>query len=561
MPRIPLWIFLLLAVLYISAVHVDIMDIDASQYAEISREMAQTQDYLHIYDRGRNYLDKPPMLFWISSAGIRLFGANPLGYKSASILMALLALYATYRLARLLYNEATGRVAALILGCCQGMFLMTNDVRCDLVLMSWTITAIWLLQEWVMQRKWYWLAAGSVSIALGMLSKGPIALLAPVFAFGSNWVLQRRWRMFLKPGYLFAAGLIALVLIPFSIGLYQQYNLYPDKFIDGKSGVSGLRFFYWTQSFGRITGESSWDNGADISFQLVNMLWSFLPWIFIFLPALFVYSRQLILQKFRLQEGQEWLSMGGFLLCYLAVGLSRYQLPHYIFVAFPLAAIVCARFLRDIYELQLYPRLAKALTTVLQVAGLLLFTGALLILFIVFPAPWYWFALWALLLCIWGYCAFRLRLRGRMIVSGAAAMLFINIILTHYFYFNLMQYQCGVQTGNYIRRHSISNDHVIAYRMHDPLNSLHFYAGEVIRILDKGYVPATAGDYILTETEGLQELKQRGYELQTVLSKRRFKVSELTGTFLNQRTRDEATSPYYLCRVLRKGDQPLQQLQ
>ena len=136
MPRIPLWIFALIALLYFSAINVDMMDIDATQYAEISREMASSKDFLHIYDRGNNYLDKPPFLFWISALGIQLFGATNLGFKLPSILMALLAIYATYRFARLWYAENTARVAALVLATCQGMFLMTNDIRCDLVLMS-----------------------------------------------------------------------------------------------------------------------------------------------------------------------------------------------------------------------------------------------------------------------------------------------------------------------------------------------------------------------------------------------------------------------------------------
>src|ERR1043165_8534837 len=105
MPKIPFWIFILITILYFTATRVDIMDIDAAQYAEISREMAQSGDYLHIYDRGHDYLDKPPFLFWVGAASINVFGVNNFGYKFPSILFALLAIYATYRLTRLLYNE------------------------------------------------------------------------------------------------------------------------------------------------------------------------------------------------------------------------------------------------------------------------------------------------------------------------------------------------------------------------------------------------------------------------------------------------------------------------
>lgn len=128
MPKIPFWIFIILALLHLSAFRVDIMDIDASQYAEISREMMHNGNYLELYDRGTDYLDKPPFLFWASAASMAVFGVNNFGYKLPSILFALFAIYATYRLTRLLYNDATARMAALIFGTCQAMFLMTNEI-------------------------------------------------------------------------------------------------------------------------------------------------------------------------------------------------------------------------------------------------------------------------------------------------------------------------------------------------------------------------------------------------------------------------------------------------
>ncbi|MCC6186939.1 MAG: glycosyltransferase family 39 protein [Chitinophagaceae bacterium] len=555
MPRIPFWIFIIIAALYFSATRVDIMDIDATQYAEISREMAQSGDYLHIYDRGNNYLDKPPFLFWVSAASIDIFGATNFGYKLHSILLALLAIFATYRLAKLLYDENTGRAAALILATSQGMFLMTNDIRCDLALMAWVITSIWLIQEWIVAKRWYHLLLAATAMALGMMTKGPIAILAPAFAIGTNFILHRDWRNIFRWQYLLLLLLVAILLIPMSIGLYQQYDLYPSKFIDGKSGVSGLKFFFWTQSFGRITGENVWNNGAYISFQLVNMIWSFLPWIFIFIPALFLNIRNIIRQKLRLQDGQEWLSTGGFLLCYLAVGLSKYQLPHYIFVAFPLASILCAAFLRDCYTLHLYPKLTRILSSIMTGAGFLLFVGLLLILTVVFPAAWYWFVLCAVALSVYFFIVLRKNVSGKIIWTGAAAMILVNIFLSHHFYYELMKYQVGTVVGKFIKDNKIPNSKIMVYRMSDPLNSIHYYANQVVRIKrEKGYIPSQATDYVLLTKDGKEELEERGYELQIALQGTLFKVSELTADFINPSNRHKATTDYYFCKITKQGN-------
>src|ERR1041384_4441002 len=154
--KIPIWIFLIIGALYFCAARVDIMDIDASQYAEISREMARSNDFLHIYDRGYDYLDKPPFLFWVTALSIKAFGATPFAYRLPTILFAFLAIYATYRLTRRLYNESVGRIAALVLATSQGFFLWTNDVRTDMILIGCVVTALWCIRECEVRRRWYY---------------------------------------------------------------------------------------------------------------------------------------------------------------------------------------------------------------------------------------------------------------------------------------------------------------------------------------------------------------------------------------------------------------------
>ena len=271
LPR-PLWMLALFGCLYVLAIPVDTMDVDASQYASMSREMMESGSYLQVYEQGRDYLDKPPFLFWINSLFMLLFGANNFAFKFPSILFALLALFATYRLARLYYNEQLARLALLVLGTTQALFLITNDIKTDTILMGWVALALWQLATWMETKKKAPFFIGCAAIAFGMMTKGPIALLVPVFALGSHLLLTRRWKLLLQPVLPAGLLLIAVLLLPMSYGLYQQFDLHPEKTVNGMQGVSGLRFFYWTQSFGRITGESVWNNGASFTFLFENLL-------------------------------------------------------------------------------------------------------------------------------------------------------------------------------------------------------------------------------------------------------------------------------------------------
>ena len=544
MPKVPFWVFIFIAIVYFTAVRVDIMDIDASQYAEISREMMKSGDYLHVFDRGKDYLDKPPFLFWMSATSMKVFGVNNFGYKLPSILFALLGIFSTYKLGKRLYGEVTGRMAALILASCQGMFLMTNDVRCDTILMAWTITAIWLRQEWVATRRLLYLLGGCAAIAFGMMTKGPIALMVPVFCFMSDWILKRQWKNFMQPAYLPGFVIIGVLLIPMSIGLYQQFDLHPEKIIDGAHNTSGLRFFYWSQSFGRITGESPWKNGADISFLLLNMLWSFLPWIFLFVPALIINSIQLVKQKFRLQPGQEWISTGGFLITYLALGSSAYQLPHYIFIAFPLAAIVTAKLLWDMIEEKKYVKFTNFMRAFQVVIMALIIAATLVLITYIFPAHWLYIVLWAAGLGVWLYLALGKKMAGKFFWLSAAGMVIVNIFLTNQVYHELLRYQLGSQVGKYIHSHALPAKDITIYKVQDPLNSINFWAQDTLRGNGKIEEVLTK-KYVLTMDSGLNELKQKGVAYELLLRGDAFRVSTLTGTFIYPPTRSEELKPYY----------------
>ncbi|MEK7200310.1 MAG: glycosyltransferase family 39 protein, partial [Bacteroidota bacterium] len=91
---------------------IPLMDIDASQYASISREMLDNNSYLQLFDLGHDYLDKPPMLFWLSAISMKLLGVYDWSYRLPSFLFAMLAVYATYQFALLFYRKEIAQLSA-----------------------------------------------------------------------------------------------------------------------------------------------------------------------------------------------------------------------------------------------------------------------------------------------------------------------------------------------------------------------------------------------------------------------------------------------------------------
>jgi len=543
--KVPFWIFILLAAIYFLSIGIDTMDVDASQYAEMSREMSTSSQPLFLYDRGDNYLDKPPFLFWVSALSIKIFGATNFGFKLPSILFALWAIYATYRLSKLLYNESTARLAALVLATCQGMFLMTNDIRTDTILMSWVITAIWMIKEVELNRTWKNVLGSTFAIACGMMTKGPIALLVPVFCFGSDWVLKREWRRIFDYKHLLDAVLIGIFLIPMSIGLYQQFDLHPEIKVNGKVGLSGLKFFYWTQSFGRITGESNWDNGAHFTFLYENMLWAFLPWIILFTIALVLKIVTVVRQRFFINNRQELITVGGFLMAYLALGMSKYQLPHYIFVVFPLAAIITADFLVKLLEGS-YQKLYAILKPTQLVISSLLVIASFFTFFYVFRNDYfiYWLCLWMVFAGLWLFILFHKKNAFKPLWASVAAIMIANVFMSLHFYPQLLKYQVGSQVGRYIKQ-NLPKKSVGVYVSEDAINSVSFYADKLIPRVDSVHKE----DYIITMAKGLDSLKRQQIPYEIITSGTYFSVSQLTPAFLNPATRSEVIRTYYLLKI------------
>ena len=114
-----------------------------------------------------------------------------------------------------------------------------------------------------------------------------------------------------------------------------------------KQAFQACVFFFWVQSFGRITGENAWRNGVYFTYLFQTMFWSFAPWILIFIVA-YITNIVNIFRKNSFFETKELITLGGFTLGYISLAISKYQLPHYIFVVYPLISVITARFIVEV---------------------------------------------------------------------------------------------------------------------------------------------------------------------------------------------------------------------
>ena len=536
------YIILCIVVYIIGSITIPLMEIDSVQYANISREMLLNKSFLQIFDQGKDYLDKPPMLFWTSALSMYFFGINDIAFRLPSIFMVILAIYSTYKFTLLYYTKEIALIAALVLASSQAMFLITHDLKADTMLMAWVILGIWQFSNWLFTKKWGSLIMAFVAVAFGMMTKGPIALMVPIFSFVPHFLIHRNFKLLFKWEYLVGVLIILVLLIPMDIGLYQQFDLHPEKIMYEKTGTSGLRFFYWTQSFGRITGESVWHENDYFFFLFENLIWGFLPWTLFFIIGLVQEFYSLIKNKFRIQSHEEWITIPGFLITYTALGISNYQLPHYIYVVLPFVCIIAAK---SIYSL-ITVNENKILKNSISVINAILFSLVLIILVVLLVIPfklnYYTITInLFIFLTIFWYSNFKQKqVLPRIIQFALFTILVTNLLLNVFFYPKLLEYQLGNSVTKYIQTNKIDKKNFYLYKIYGE-RSLDFYSNYSFQIIEDANALKTA-DYLLIANKLItKDLLTNFNTIETISA---FHVSTLNAAFLNPKTRDSALDYY-----------------
>lgn len=188
-----------------------LMDPDEGRYAEIAREMLLTGNYWLPQLNFLPYLEKPPLVYWLTALSLHLGGGNEGAARLTPALSALLGIGGVYWWGRRLFDAPTALLAAVITATSWGFFLLGRLLTLDMTLTCCLIWGLGLAYEaWERQnRRFLWLSYGV--LGLGVLTKGPVALVLPgLIFFLWLWGQQRlgEWRFFWE-----GRGLLLLLLL------------------------------------------------------------------------------------------------------------------------------------------------------------------------------------------------------------------------------------------------------------------------------------------------------------------------------------------------------------
>lgn len=547
---IPLYI--LLAIVYLSGLWIPLMENDSAQHATMAMRMFLENDFLNIYKGGHDYLDKPHMHFWLAALSFKFFGISQWSYRIPALLFTLLGAYSSNRLAKEFYGSKSSHIASLVFLSAQAIILSNHDVRTDAVLTGATIFGIWQLVLYVNHNTLRNAILGAIGVGVAFSCKGQLGVFVPAICILSYIVYSKKWNAIWSWKVIIFILTLILSIAPVLYAYYVQFDLHPEKIIQGQSNISGIRFILWDQSFNRLTASGFAETSPDYFFFFHTLLWAFLPWSVIVYFALFSRIKFFIVSKFKFQPGIEALTSIGVLVIMIVISSSKFKLPHYLNSLLPILSVLVAGYVVSLHE----NNKIKILKTLLNIQYFTITLGSAIVLFVVlwsFPLSNFAFIVCDLIVLtvLVYFILSKTNEAKKLILIAVYFMILINFCLNTQFYSKLLDYQAGNNAALFIDKNQINPKDVFMIEGDYNSWSLDFYTKQITpRIkVNKISKHLKKGQWLFVYEHQLNELKKNNIQWSKQYTMDHYRITQLNLSFLNPNTRSEILEKAFLVQI------------
>jgi 4-amino-4-deoxy-L-arabinose transferase-like glycosyltransferase len=309
-------------------------DPDEAHYAEASREMVRTGDWLAPYYNEQPFFDKPILFYWFQAAGMAVTGQTELGARLASAIAAVALVAITAWLGATLISFEVGFVAALLLAASPPVFALARYAILDMIFTTILFGGVSLVAVAAMKDRPRLQWPGYVLIALSVLTKGPLALVLCGLTFGLAILVSADLRRrLLALRFILGFVLVIALAAPWFIYMWMRFR---DAFMAGYLLDENVKLF----------ASNRFGSSFDPLFYFRVLAAGMLPWTGLIIGRLY--------DDVRAASRERALDATSILLwCWTAaiVGFftaSRFKLDHYVFPAAPALCVMCARAWADL---------------------------------------------------------------------------------------------------------------------------------------------------------------------------------------------------------------------
>lgn len=343
------WWFLLIAIVLIRLISLGaypLADTTEARYGNIARLMAESGDWITPqFSEGVPFWGKPPLSFWLSAASLKLFGVNEFAARLPSFLLGIVVSFMVWHPASRQKNNRYALATLLILNSAVLFWVSSGAVMTDHALLTATtlcMVAFWRSMQSTGPACRLWGYAFFTGLALGLLAKGPVALVLTGLPIGGWILVTGNWRdAWLRLPWIGGLLLTAALSVPWYWLAEMKTPGFLDYFLIGEH----LRRYLVPGWEGDLYGSAH--------LRPRGMIWIYwlgctLPWSII--PPLMFFRKQFRESSFKLfSQPDEWTLY----LLFWAVtpmfffSMARNILPAYVLPGLPAFALLLAGLLQS----------------------------------------------------------------------------------------------------------------------------------------------------------------------------------------------------------------------
>jgi len=209
--------------LFLALGRAPLFDVDEGAFSQATMEMFQRGDFLSTYLNGIPRYDKPILVYWLQAASVLVFGPTEFAFRLPSAACATLWCALVFGFTKRIQGKSAGLVAAAITATSVGVFAIgraaTADALLNMCLVA-TMFSAWLhLQSG--ERKWLYVVFAAAG--LGVMAKGPVAILIPGAVTFIFCLLRKDLRTWLR-AILDWKGILlfAVIVAPWYAVIFQK---------------------------------------------------------------------------------------------------------------------------------------------------------------------------------------------------------------------------------------------------------------------------------------------------------------------------------------------------
>ena len=200
-------------VMLITANSWGVVEPSEARYAEISREMITTHDWLHPTLLNIHHYHKPPLTYWITALAYSIFGVNNFGVRFFLTIAFCAQVFVVFKLSvRLFRSEQIAFNSSLVFATLPLVLISARALTTDMYLNLFVLLTIYMFVNFFQDGKIRFVYLASLSMGLGFLTKGPVIFIVPLLA------IVGLWKMFSRPRVTVIQAIVALLMFA-SVGL------------------------------------------------------------------------------------------------------------------------------------------------------------------------------------------------------------------------------------------------------------------------------------------------------------------------------------------------------